>query len=340
MPPNTVLGTVKAWIEDRGMGFLTPDDDGEDVFVHRSDLIDGEWLSMGAPVSFERGFDQQKQKVIARRVTGASSASVKGAGKGMASGALQTGVVKLWFEDKAFGFIVPDGGGADVMVHKNEVADSLMMQPGQAVSFEAVWEPQKNKFKATKCIPANGPPANFNGPPVDSYHNYPRDAPASTMTDTIYVSGLPNDINDHRLREIFSQYGSVAALEIHGNIGRSDLSALVTMFDTSLAQWLVENLNGNIPVGMAQPVTVEFAAPPAAQQQQQAPQGSYGKAYGGKGAHPDSNSPYGGARQPQPPPPPPRSAWQQAGPVGHHAQAPPVNSAFAGGPGAPMNGWG
>ena len=49
------VGTVKRFSEEKGYGFIAPDDGGEDVYFHYT-AIEGEgYRSLGERVSFELG---------------------------------------------------------------------------------------------------------------------------------------------------------------------------------------------------------------------------------------------------------------------------------------------
>ena len=59
---------MKKWSDNKGFGFIVPSDGGEEVFVHRSALVDIERLDAGDSVSFEIVFDETKQKYKAENV--------------------------------------------------------------------------------------------------------------------------------------------------------------------------------------------------------------------------------------------------------------------------------
>jgi cold shock protein len=62
-------GTVKFFAQDKGFGFITPDNGGPDVFVHISAISSGNALQDGEKVSFEVGQDRKTGKSKAENVT-------------------------------------------------------------------------------------------------------------------------------------------------------------------------------------------------------------------------------------------------------------------------------
>lgn len=62
-------GTVKFFNQDKGFGFIAPDDGGIDVFVHVTSLAFGEPLKEGQKVSYQVGQDRRTGKAKAENVT-------------------------------------------------------------------------------------------------------------------------------------------------------------------------------------------------------------------------------------------------------------------------------
>jgi cold shock protein len=62
-------GTVKFFAQDKGFGFITPDDGSADVFVHISALGYGGSLTDGQKVSYDVGQDRKTGKSKAENVT-------------------------------------------------------------------------------------------------------------------------------------------------------------------------------------------------------------------------------------------------------------------------------
>ena len=59
-------GTVKWFNDQKGFGFITPDDPGKDLFVHQSGIVgDGyQSLSEGAKVSYDSESGEKGPKAV------------------------------------------------------------------------------------------------------------------------------------------------------------------------------------------------------------------------------------------------------------------------------------
>jgi len=73
-------GVAQRWNAQKGFGFIQPDDGGDDIFVHFSEILDGRMLEEGATVSFTKVFDPRKGKERAEKVTGGCEGDDAGRG--------------------------------------------------------------------------------------------------------------------------------------------------------------------------------------------------------------------------------------------------------------------
>lgn len=77
-------GTVKFFNDEKGFGFITPDDGGDDLFAHCSN-VSGGGLVEGDKVYFDQEWDDRKSKYRASNISGGSGpegGGKKGGGKG------------------------------------------------------------------------------------------------------------------------------------------------------------------------------------------------------------------------------------------------------------------
>jgi len=73
-------GVIKNWNEEKGFGFIGPDDGGEDVFCHKTALNGAEMLNRGDKVRYDEAFDERKGKQRAQNVTLAGGGGGGGGG--------------------------------------------------------------------------------------------------------------------------------------------------------------------------------------------------------------------------------------------------------------------
>jgi CspA family cold shock protein len=66
-----------------------------------------------------------------------------------------TGRVKMFNEQRGFGFVTPDGGGADVFVHRSAIVGSdqnTALQRGDRIEFEVVAGPKGPQASNVRVI--------------------------------------------------------------------------------------------------------------------------------------------------------------------------------------------
>uniref|UniRef100_A0A7S4SYJ5 C3H1-type domain-containing protein n=1 Tax=Alexandrium monilatum TaxID=311494 RepID=A0A7S4SYJ5_9DINO len=104
---------------------------------------------------------------------------------------------------------------------------------------------------------------------------------ATGMANTnIHIGGLPLEVDDAQLASIFSAYGTITWSRVFDSKGKPNKAAIVEFADAAEAKWVVESLNGNIPQGLTEPITVAFKQ----ERGKGTPKGGYGKAVGGGGS--------------------------------------------------------
>mmetsp|Transcript_36049 Transcript_36049/g.54349 ORF Transcript_36049/g.54349 Transcript_36049/m.54349 type:complete len:409 (+) Transcript_36049:104-1330(+) len=82
----------------------------------------------------------------------------------------------------------------------------------------------------------------------------------SEPCDNLYMRGLPGGSTEQSIKDLFTPYGNVISVKVLAPApGKPDTAALVRMSTLDEAKWLVENLNGNIPQGLAEPINVRYA---------------------------------------------------------------------------------
>jgi len=149
-------GKLKKFVSDKGFGFITPDEGGDDVFAHTLQFSgDGDSLRGGERVTYEAEWDDRKSKYRA------SSWAIDMSG---GNAVMHSGMLKKYFPDKGFGFIEPQDGSEDLFAHSRQFTggDPTNLTDGIKVKYEVEWDAKKGKNKAGSWCLDNGE-AGFGG---------------------------------------------------------------------------------------------------------------------------------------------------------------------------------
>lgn len=146
---DQVKGTMVRWNDQKGFGFIKPDDGGDDVFVHISSLLDGDSsVRQGDPVKFFVDFDDRRGQNRAIDVTYAGT-ETRGPAERL------NGTLINWNTEKGFGFIKPSDGGKDIFAHVSSlVKGDGSVVPGDNVTYVNEFNERKGQSQAMKVFKA------------------------------------------------------------------------------------------------------------------------------------------------------------------------------------------
>ncbi len=125
-------GIVRWFDADRGFGFIALGQEADDLYVHASEIVSDDAMKLlreGQVVEFEIGGGDRGPQARRVRVTADQAAATP-------LGVLGT---VAWYEPaKGYGFITPDGGGAEIFVHSSAIVGGGVLSQGQRVAFLVV----------------------------------------------------------------------------------------------------------------------------------------------------------------------------------------------------------
>ncbi|OFE17252.1 cold-shock protein [Humibacillus sp. DSM 29435] len=125
-------GTVRWFDADRGFGFIALGQEAEDLYVHASEIVSDAAMKLlreGQVVEFEIGEGDRGPQARRVRVTADQAGDTPLGVLGTVS----------WYEPaKGYGFITPDGGGAEIFVHSSAIVGGGVVSQGQQVAFLVV----------------------------------------------------------------------------------------------------------------------------------------------------------------------------------------------------------
>ena len=165
-------GTVKWFNSQKGFGFITPEDGGEDLFVHQSAIQSEGFRTLNEAESVNYDVTEEGGKEKAINVT-SNGGGKEGRGGGRGGGRAQPrkwpdgvdpspgkqiGAVKWFNSEKGFGFIAPAAGGDDLFVHQSAISAPGLrsLMEGEEVEFKVLED--RGKMKA---IDVTGPKGEF-----------------------------------------------------------------------------------------------------------------------------------------------------------------------------------
>lgn len=125
-------GTITHWNDEKGFGFITPEDGSNKIFIHANSLDRRQARpQISDVISYEIEI-KNKQKPSAVKISYQESPI-----KFSALNARINGTITDWNDERGYGFITPDGGGERIFFHVNALATGQVRpQVSDGITYE------------------------------------------------------------------------------------------------------------------------------------------------------------------------------------------------------------
>mmetsp|Transcript_23446 Transcript_23446/g.35391 ORF Transcript_23446/g.35391 Transcript_23446/m.35391 type:complete len:269 (+) Transcript_23446:63-869(+) len=117
---------------------------------------------------------------------------------------------------------------------------------------------------------------------------------AAPPSDHVVIGNLPADLDDDAFKQCFEAYGTIKWIKLFSGKGGATKNGMIEFDSIDEATWLVENLDGNVPLGLETEVSVKFKPPKGAAGGGGGAGGGYGKSGPTNGDGGNRFQPYGG----------------------------------------------
>mmetsp|Transcript_72114 Transcript_72114/g.127843 ORF Transcript_72114/g.127843 Transcript_72114/m.127843 type:complete len:280 (+) Transcript_72114:1-840(+) len=83
-------------------------------------------------------------------------------------------------------------------------------------------------------------------------------AAATGPSASLFLGDLPGDMTEQTVQTIFGAYGNIVSFKLLQPGTSGKLAAIITFDSVQTASWIVDNLHGNIPQGLSEPIVARY----------------------------------------------------------------------------------